>query len=259
MKHSFYSSGEYKKQQSKNTRLAWTKGLHKQQIGKTETRLCKRIGCSKSFQVKTYYVKEFCSQSCVTTFNNNRRGPLTETVKLRISTALTGKTYPLRKGKVLVPRLVKNCLRCRKIFKTERWQNHKYCSANCAIKDVGSKRTSPKAAKGKNGVRPDVHPEYNFYSRWEANYARILNFQKVKWGFQSKTFQLKTQKYTPDFYLPDLDEYIEIKNFMSDYSKQRDAEFRQLYPDIKLTVILKTDYLKLQERFSPLIKEWEFS
>jgi hypothetical protein len=127
------------------------------------------------------------------------------------------------------------------------------------MKDIGSRPTSPKAARAKAGIRPDIDPELYFFSRWEANFARILNLLKVKWIFQPRTFNLETQKYTPDFYLPDKDTYVEIKNFLSAYSANRDREFRKLYPSTKLELILKSDYLKLQEQFSPYIENWEFS
>jgi len=82
---------------------------------------------------------------------------------------------------------------------------------------------------------------------------------KIKWEFQPRTFDLKSQKYTPDFYLPDVNEYFEIKNFLSDFSFKRDRKFRNLYPSEKLILVLKSDYLKLQEKFAPLIENWEFS
>ena len=129
----------------------------------------------------------------------------------------------------------------------------------CSIHHIGSRPTSPRAARAKAGIRYDIDPNLYFFSRWEANFARILNLLKVKWKFQPKTFELKTQKYTPDFYLSGEDTYVEIKNFLSEYSRKRDSEFRELYPDIKLKLILKVDYLELQEKFSLLIKNWEFS
>ena len=86
-----------------------------------------------------------------------------------------------------------------------------------------------------------------------------MTLLKIKWIFQPKTFQLKKQKYTPDFYLPEHNSFIEIKNFLAEYSLKRDKEFRELYSEEKLILILKEDYLKLQEQFSSHIENWEFS
>lgn len=124
---------------------------------------------------------------------------------------------------------------------------------------VGGRPTSPKAARGKSGIRPDIDPKIYFFSRWEANYARILNLGNIKWIHQPKRFRLRSQNYTPDFYLPESNTYIEIKNFLSDYSSRRDREFRELYPNEKLIMILKDEYKELEKKYSPLIPNWEFS
>ena len=127
------------------------------------------------------------------------------------------------------------------------------------MRDIGGRPTSPRAARAKAGTRRDVSPTIYFFSRWEANYARLLNYLSVQWIHQPKTFQLETQKYTPDFYVPESDTYIEIKNYMSPYSQKRDDEFRKLYPNLKLVVILKEDYLKLQNEYAEEIPSWEFN
>jgi len=81
----------------------------------------------------------------------------------------------------------------------------------------------------------------------------------IPWKFQYKTFDLIFQNYTPDFFIPEHNTYIEIKNFLSDYSRKRDEAFRKLYPKEQLILILKKDYVKLQEVFAPQIEKWEFS
>ncbi len=124
---------------------------------------------------------------------------------------------------------------------------------------TGSQPTSPRAARAKAGIRPDIDPDIYFYSRWEANYARILNLKKIKWIHQPKRFKLKSQYYTPDFYLLKTKTYVEIKNFLAPYSQKRDQEFRELYPQEKLLLVLKDNYKKLERKYAPLIKEWEFS
>ncbi len=135
----------------------------------------------------------------------------------------------------------------------------KYCSRGCAIKDVGSRPTSPRAARAKAGIRKDIDSTIYFFSRWEANYARVQNYLGVQWIHQPKTFQLETQKYTPDFYLPESDTYVEIKNYFSDYSRNRDEEFRRIYPNLNLVLILKEEYLRLQEKYAPKITMWEYN
>ena len=123
---------------------------------------------------------------------------------------------------------------------------------------IGGRPTSPKAARGKAGIRKDISKTIYFYSRWEANISRLFNYLGIKWLYQPKIFDLGSQNYTPDFYLPKYNTYIEVKNFLWKYSKIRDMKFRKLYPNINLILLLKKDYLKLEEKYSLFIKNWEY-
>ncbi len=122
---------------------------------------------------------------------------------------------------------------------------------------IGGKPTSPKAARGKAGIRKDISGTIYFYSRWEANIARLFNYSGIEWVHQPKIFDLGSQNYTPDFYLPAYNLYIEVKNFLWEYSRIRDEKFRELFPDTKLILLLKKDYLKLENKYSRYIRNWE--
>ena len=243
MRYGFYDSPSYKNKQSEKTKLAWLAGHHQNQLARPETRKCKRGGCAKPFEARYYEPKKFCSSNCAASFNNGKREQSRET-RQKIAASLRGRPSKY-KGKIIVPRLIKVCLTCGEEFSTQRWQNHKYCSVPCAIKNIGARRTSPKAARAKAGVRPDISSTIYFYSRWEANFARVLNLLRTKWEFQHKTFDLGFQNYTPDFYLPESDTYVEIKNFLSDYSSRRHNGFKKLYPEVKLILVLMARLQKL--------------
>jgi len=257
---SFYDSEEYRLKQKEMTSRHWSAGTF-DFLRKNSVRHCARPTCDRIFSTIPSDPKEYCSKGCATTVNNTGR-MLSQTTKGRISSALTGRTYPDRPKS---PPKTGICIRpqCGKPFVWNYWRPatrpYKYCSNACAIKDIGSRPTSPKAARAKAGVRSDIDTQTYFFSRWEANFARLMNFLGVVWEHQPKAFQLKNQRYTPDFYLPELDTYIEIKNFLSDYSKRRDEQFRGLYPEIALLLILRKDYILLQKEYAPLIENWEYS
>lgn len=257
-----YNSIEYRNKLSELSRKAWQRGAYTHLLARIEKRKCRRIDCTNFFTTKERDVKQFCSKNCATTYNNFARMPMSLRTRLKIGASVRkarlGKISP-QKGKIIVPRLIRICLTCGKSFETPRWQNHKYCSVTCSIHDIGSRTTSPKAARGKSGIREDIDPMIYFYSRWEANFARVLNSLGIHWEFQPKTFDLLTQKYTPDFYLPEHDLFVEIKNFLSDFSLKRDQKFRECYPNVQLYLLLKDDYMKLQSKFSPIIENWEYS
>lgn len=210
--------------------------------------------------------KKYCTQSCAAKVRNANYNTRSIETRRKISQALLGQHHHrngyvnLLKGRIKVPRKEIVCANhnCGKKFLVERWKKTKYCSIHCLIRDIGSRPTSPKASKGKNGIRKDISPTINFYSRWEANIARLFTLPKIKWEYAPQSFDIGGQRYTPDFYLPDKDVYVEVKNFWWSYSKMRDQKFRKRYPNIRLEVILKDEYVWLEKYFSHLVPHWEY-
>lgn len=89
--------------------------------------------------------------------------------------------------------------------------------------------------------------------------ARLYTLQGKVWLYEPETFNIGNQTYTPDFYLPEDNLYIEIKNFWSEYSRLRDEKFRKYFPHHTLKVILKEEYLELEKQHASKIPEWEFN
>jgi len=81
-------------------------------------------------------------------------------------------------------------------------------------------------------------------SSWESKYAEYLDKNNIKWLYESKTFNLGDCTYTPDFYLPKQDLYIEVKGWFRTISINKFLAFKLLYPEIKLKLFTKK-YLKL--------------
>lgn len=261
MPFDFYASPSYREKQKLLTKAKWKSGFFNF-LHKREKRVCKRPECAKTFEVIPCDPKIYCGKSCAAIVNNavtkkGVRRPMN--VRLKIAQSLKGRASPL-KGSIRVPSIEIICAspRCKKVFFRARWMSRKFCSNQCAMSVIGGKPTSPRAARGKAGIREDIHPSAYFYSRWEANIARLFNFFGMAWVHQPATFDIGAQNYTPDFYLPQLETYIEVKNFLGAYSQSRDERFRKLYPHIKLTLLLKEEYKKLEIAYAPFIKNWEY-
>ena len=257
MSLSFYSSQAYRLKQSARTQENWRIGKF-DFLRRRMYRGCARRECKRSFSVAPHDPKKYCCQSCSAMVNNSARKWPKE-VKQKISQALTGRVSPYR-GICKVPRSETVCSNpmCRKVFQHERYRVRKYCSNRCLMSVVGGRPTSPKDSRGKAGVRKDISPATYFYSRWEANIARLYTYLNVTWIYTPTAFDIGGQMYTPDFYLPKKDCYVEVKNFWWSYSKERDEKFRKCYPNIRLDVILKEKYLKLEKKYSRHIPNWEY-
>lgn len=89
----------------------------------------------------------------------------------------------------------------------------------------------------------------------EKEFARILDFYRIKWEYEPKTFTLEwdnnnipKKSFTPDFYLPDLDLYIELTTLNQKLVTKKNGKIkklRELYPDINIKLFYKKDYNSL--------------
>ena len=256
--HSFYSSYKYKQLQSRIAKKNWREGKYASLIGASEKRQCKNKDCHNTIEVKKYDPKLFCSISCAAHTNNlGKNFSLITRKKISKSISALPKSFFQKPIKSRI-KLICNC--CHKEFKVVPYlaKKRKYCCNACAIKTIGSMTTSPKASKGKSGIRKDIDPTICFYSTWEANITRVFNLVGIKWVYAPKIFFLGKHSYRPDFFLPEYNIYIEVKNYLGGYSLERDKLFRKKYPSIKLELILKESYNEIKSNYKNLVENWEY-
>lgn len=94
--------------------------------------------------------------------------------------------------------------------------------------------------------------EYNgvkLHGKWELEVAKWMDSQNIKWERKVKPFEYfwknSIHLYFPDFYLPTLDKYVEVKG----YETERDLCKWKSVPNL---IVLKKNEIKL-------IKENKFS
>lgn len=122
--------------------------------------------------------------------------------------------------------------------------------------------TSNSYSRTKSGIRKDLG-QY-FRSSWEANIARILDYENIEWQYECNRFYFKEDidgviSYQPDFYLPQFHKWIEVKGWMDDKSKTRLSLFEKQYPEEYKNLILidRKFYESLQKEFKDIITYWE--
>lgn len=110
-----------------------------------------------------------------------------------------------------------------------------------------------------------------FYrSRWEANYAYFLQWQKEngnikEWLHEPVVFWFQGIKrgcvsYLPDFWVrfnDDSEEYHEIKGWMDDRSKTKIRRMAKYHPNVKLIVIDGKGYAALEKSLASVVPGWE--
>ena len=65
----------------------------------------------------------------------------------------------------------------------------------------------------------------NMRSLSEALMAHTLDLMQVEWEYEPQRFDLGWGFYTPDFYLPEFDHWVEVKGMWTDSSRRKFEEF----------------------------------
>lgn len=113
----------------------------------------------------------------------------------------------------------------------------------------------------KGGFRTDIGLYVR--SRWEANFVRLLNFLNIEFEYEPKRFIVKEKgkvifTYLPDFYLKYIDSYIEIKGFWFPDSRKKFDKFLSIFTDVRVDLLEREDYKKLEKKFAKYIPNWEY-
>jgi cytidylate kinase len=93
----------------------------------------------------------------------------------------------------------------------------------------------------------------------EAELAKVLDFYRIRWEYEPKTFPLAwdeagntTEAFSPDFYLVDFDLFIELTTLKQSLVTEKNRKirrFRELYPEVKLKVYYGRDYRNLLAKY----------
>ncbi len=106
-----------------------------------------------------------------------------------------------------------------------------------------------------------VHDGYvgvKFAHPSEMEFAHILDFYGVKWSYEPRSFPLRwdgdriVEMFTPDFYLQDLDLYVELTTLRQKLVTEKNRKLRQLrelYPDVNVKLLYKRDYHRLLAKY----------
>ncbi|MBN1376656.1 MAG: hypoxanthine phosphoribosyltransferase [Dehalococcoidia bacterium] len=92
----------------------------------------------------------------------------------------------------------------------------------------------------------------------EEEFSRLLDFYQVEWLYEPRSFPLSsvnnkvTEMFTPDFYLPEINLYIELTTSKQSLITEKNRKVRllkELYPDVNIKLLNKSDYLRLFAKF----------
>ena len=97
-----------------------------------------------------------------------------------------------------------------------------------------------------------VHPA-------EEMFARVMGYYGVRWIYEPRTFDLEwdangkvTLAFTPDFYLPDQDLYVELTTLRPQLSTKKNKKMRlmaDLYPNINIKLMKRREMRDLMVKY----------
>ncbi len=96
----------------------------------------------------------------------------------------------------------------------------------------------------------------------EAEMARILDFYAVRWEYEPHTFPILwnvhgdvIESFAPDFFLPDLDLYLEMTTLRQKLVRKKNRKLRrlrELYPDLNVKLFYARDFRALMLKYGRL-------
>ncbi|HSW42680.1 MAG TPA: hypothetical protein VLM76_09250 [Patescibacteria group bacterium] len=101
----------------------------------------------------------------------------------------------------------------------------------------------------------DARPRPAFAHASEAELARILDFYGVAWEYEPHTFPILydrdgavLESFSPDFYLSELDLYVEITTLKQRLVRKKNRKLRRLrdlYPGLRIKLLYARDFRAL--------------
>lgn len=93
----------------------------------------------------------------------------------------------------------------------------------------------------------------------EEEFARILDYYGITWQYEPRTFPLEwdsegnvTTAFTPDFYLPEQNLYIELTTMRPKLITKKNRKLqrlRELYPEINVKLFKRSDLRDLMIKY----------
>ena len=116
---------------------------------------------------------------------------------------------------------------------------------------MGEKSTKFQVYRGQDPPR--------FANDAELECAKVLDYYGVPWEYEPRTFVLEEDEdgrvleaFTPDFYLPDQQLFVEItvmKQSLVTRKNRKLRRLRELYPEVRIKLFYERDFARIAARY----------
>lgn len=191
----------------------------------TTTNIIKNcLYCKKEFQTTTHKKsRKCCSINCARKYSQSKvRGcdivKISNKIKKLWDSGIYGERKPIKLYDF-------TCVICNKIFQkfTNNWnyenRTKQTCSDKCYRLLVGNNSRNNPHCGGETGYKKFKYKDIWMDSSWEVDLAKWLDDNNITWKRSKKLYMFlwtdesgHRRRYYPDFYLPDMNIYLDPKN-----------------------------------------------
>jgi hypothetical protein len=105
----------------------------------------------------------------------------------------------------------------------------------------------------------ETRSDVTFAHPSEAEFARILDFYQITWEYEPCTFELQwdedgnvVEAFSPDFFLPEQDLYIELTTMEQRLITKKHRKLRrlrELYPEVNAKLLNRSDFKQMMLKY----------
>ena len=133
-------------------------------------------------------------------------------------------------------------------------------AGNAILSSISERKLINRIEKETQDTKVQDHQTQNvvFKNKTEEEFARILDMYNIKWNYEPKTFPIEwdaegnvKMAFSPDFYLPKFDTYLELTVMDQRYVTKKNKKLRkvqELYPGTNIKIVYKKDFNELCAR-----------
>jgi hypoxanthine phosphoribosyltransferase len=126
------------------------------------------------------------------------------------------------------------------------------------LRQIQSVELTTKPAENQEFKSLELKKLVTFAHPSEEQFARLLDFYDIKWLYEPRSFPLQWQDnhigemFTPDFYLPELNLYVELTTLKQSLVREKNQKIRrlkELYPEVEIKLLTRKDYSNLLAKY----------
>jgi len=98
-----------------------------------------------------------------------------------------------------------------------------------------------------------------FATRTELEAAKLFDYHRIAWEYEPRTFILERddkgniqEAFTPDFFLPDLELFVEVTEMKQSLVTAKNRKVRKLrekYPDVRVKLLYRKDFVRMAQKY----------